>query len=187
MLHKHAAAIRPYPLPTRQHAAARPNSRQIRQMSAMPANPPFQSQFAARPNNRRHHQPTATHPQTTSTPNLSQTLMISRQTLDLSSNAHTSAPAPAAPLPSRKSPQITKNHSFRQSPNRRKLSSTQNTHSTIPKIPQNPANPASDNPPNLSYLVQTLTRRICPENPPKSCKSSSRQPAQLKSQLPNIP
>ena len=73
MLHKHATAIRPYPLPTRQHAAARPNSRQIRQirqirqMSAIPANPPFQSQLAARPNNRRHHQPTATHPQTTST------------------------------------------------------------------------------------------------------------------------
>ena len=81
MLHKHAATIRPYPLPTRQHAAARPNSRQIRQMSAIPANPPFHSQLAARPNNRRHHQPTATHPQTTSTPNLSQTLMISRQTL----------------------------------------------------------------------------------------------------------
>ena len=71
VLHKHAATIRPYPLPTRQHAAARPNSRQIRQTSAMPANPPFQSQLAARPNNRRHHQPTATHPQTTSTPNLS--------------------------------------------------------------------------------------------------------------------
>ena len=81
MLHKHAATIRPYPPPTRQHAAARPNSRQIRQMSAMPANLPFQSQLAARPNNRRHHQPTATHPQTTSTPNLSQTLVISRQTL----------------------------------------------------------------------------------------------------------
>ena len=60
-------------------------------MSAMPANPPFHSQLAARPNNRRHHQPTATHPQTTSTPNLSQTLMISRQTLDgdLSYSAHT--------------------------------------------------------------------------------------------------
>ena len=103
MLHKHAAAIRPYPLPTRQHAAARPNSRQIRQMSAMPADLPFQSQLAARPNNRRHHQPTAAHPPTTSTPNLSQTLMISRH---LSSNAHASAPAPAAPLPSRKSPKI---------------------------------------------------------------------------------
>ena len=71
MLHKHATAVRPYPLPTCQHAAARPNNRQIRQMSAMPANLPFQSQFAARPNNRRHRQPTATHPQTTSTPNLS--------------------------------------------------------------------------------------------------------------------
>ena len=67
MLHKHAATIRPYPLPTCQHAAARPNSRQIRQLSAIPANLPFQSQLAARPNNRRHHQPTATHPQTTST------------------------------------------------------------------------------------------------------------------------
>ena len=87
MLHKHAAAIRPYPLPTRQHAAARPNSRQIRQLTAMPANLPFRSQFAARPNNRRHHQPTATHPQTTSTPNLSQTLMISRQTLVISRKA----------------------------------------------------------------------------------------------------
>ena len=148
MLHKHAATVRPYPLPTRQHAAARPNSRQIRQMSAMPANPPFHSQLAARPNNRRHRQPTATHPPTTSTPNLSQTLMISRQTLvisrtaliralassrrpthpenpqksckssfrqppqslvnsrHLSSNTHTSAPAPASPLPSRKSPKI---------------------------------------------------------------------------------
>ena len=67
MLHKHAATIRPYPLPTCQHAAARPNSRQIRQLTAMPANLPFQSQLAAHPNNRRHHQPTATHPQTTST------------------------------------------------------------------------------------------------------------------------
>ena len=47
----------------------------------MPANLPFHSQLAARPNNRRHRQPTATHPQTTSTPNLSQTLVISRQTL----------------------------------------------------------------------------------------------------------
>ena len=103
MLHKHAAAIRPYPLPTRQHAAARPNSRQIRQMSAMPANPPFHSQLAARPNNRRHHQPTATHPQTTSTPNLSQTLMISR---NRSSNTRPATREFAAPLPSRKSPKI---------------------------------------------------------------------------------
>ena len=106
MLHKHAAAIRPYPLPTRQHAAARPNSRQIRQirqMSAIPANPPFHSQLAARPNNRRHHQPTATHPPTTSTPNLSQTLMISR---NRSSNTRPATREFASPLPSRKSPKI---------------------------------------------------------------------------------
>ena len=103
MLHKHAAAIRPYPPPTRQHAATRPNSRQIRQMSAIPADPPFQSQFAAHPNNRRHHQPTATHPQTTSTPNLSQTLMISR---NRSSNTRPATRLLAAPLPSRKSPKI---------------------------------------------------------------------------------
>ena len=47
----------------------------------MPAELPFQSQVIARPNNRRHRQLTAMHPQTTSTPNLSQTLVISRQTL----------------------------------------------------------------------------------------------------------
>ena len=103
MLHKHAATIRPYPLPTRQHAAARPNSRQIRQMSAMPANLPFQSQLAARPNNRRHRQPTATLPQTTSTPNLSQTLVISR---NRSSNTRPATHLFASPLPSRKSPKI---------------------------------------------------------------------------------
>ena len=116
MLHKHAAAIRPYPLPTRQHAAARPNSRQIRQMTAMPANPPFHSQLAARPNNRRHRQPTATHPQTTSTPNLSQTLMISRQTLVISRTALIRAPA-SSRRPSHPAPQIPSQ--FRQRSNTR--------------------------------------------------------------------
>ena len=118
MLHKHATAIRPYPPPTCQHAAARPNSRQIRQMSAMPANPPFHSQLAARPNNRRHHQPTATHPQTTSTPNLSQTLMISRQTLVISRTAL-----------------------IRARPATRRVRGAP----PIPEIPPNPKNHSSDN------------------------------------------
>ena len=61
MLHKHAATVRPYPLPTRQHAAARPNSRQIRQMSAIPANPPFHSQLAA-PSQQPPPSPTDRHP-----------------------------------------------------------------------------------------------------------------------------
>ena len=168
MLHKHAAAIRPYPPPTCQHAAARPNSRQIRQMSAMPANPPFQSQLAARPNNRRHHQPTATHPQTTSTPNLSQTLMISRQTLVISRTALIRNTREfAAPLPSRKSPQ------------NRDLSRQ-------PYSP--PKNHSSDNGQTLARPLICSRRPSHPENPPKSCKSSSRQSAQLKSQpIPNIP
>ena len=173
MLHRHAAAIRPYPLPTRQHAAARPNSRQIRQMSAMPANLPFRSQFAARPNNRRHHQPTATHPQTTSTPNLSQTLMISRQTLVISRKALIRALA----------------------------SSRRPSHPENPPNPANPAsdNPhnANHSPSPISQKSQFRQRSntrpalICSrrpshrENPPKSC---FRQSAQRKSQpIPNIP
>ena len=165
MLHKHAATIRPYPLPTCQHAAARPNSRQIRQMSAMPANPPSQSQLAARPNNRRHHQPTAAHPPTTSTPNLSQTLMISH---DLSSNTHTSAHAPAAPLPSRKSPQIPK-------------ITVQTIRPTqITAHPQYPKNHSSDNGQTLARPLVCSRRPSHPENLQKSCKSCFRQSAQSK-------
>ena len=67
MLQERPATVHPYPPHASQPAAARPNSRQNRQLPAIPADPPFQSQPAARPNNRRHHQPTATHPQTTST------------------------------------------------------------------------------------------------------------------------
>ena len=182
MLHKHAATIRPYPPPTRQHAAARPNSRQIRQMSAMPANPPFQSQLAARPNNRRHHQPTATHPQTTSTPNLSQTLMISRQTLVISRTALIRAPAEfAAPLPSRKSPQIPKITV--------QTTSAQRKSQPIPNIPKITVQTI---PPNRSNTRITGTHRVrgappIPKIPPNP-KSSFRQPAQLKSQpIPKIP
>ena len=169
MLHKHAATIRPYPPPTRQHAAARPNSRQIRQMSAMPANPPFQSQFAARPNNRRHRHPTATHPQTTSTPNLSQTLVISRQTLVISRTALIRAPAssrrPSHPENSKilqillqtiRPTQITahppksQKSQFRQRSNTRPA--TREFASPLPsRKSQNPANPASDNPPNRNH------------------------------------
>ena len=137
MLHKHAAAIRPYPLPTRQHAAARPNSRQIRQMSAMPANPPFHSQLAARPNNRRHHQPTATHPQTTSTPNLSQTLMISRQTLVISRTAPEHSRVRGAP-PIPKIPPNPKNHSSDngQTPNRQLVCRSPLPSRKSPQIPK---------------------------------------------------
>ena len=169
MLHKHAAAIRPYPLPTRQHAAARPNSRQIRQLTAMPANLPFRSQFAARPNNRRHHQPTATHPQTTSTPNLSQTLMISRQTLVISRKALIRALASSRRPSHPENPPKSCKSCFRQSaqrksqpiPNIPKIT-VQTTvkhspgHSSvrgappIPKIPPNPKS-CSDNPHNANH------------------------------------
>ena len=142
MLHKHAAAIRPYPLPTRQHAAARPNSRQIRQMTAIPANPPFHSQLAARPNNRRHHQPTATHPQTTSTPNLSQTLMISRR--DLSSN--TREPPASSRRPSHpENPPKSQKSQFRQPSPQTPGHSRVRVAPPIPKIPPNPKNHSSDN------------------------------------------
>ena len=197
MLHKHAAAIRPYPPPTCQHAAARPNSRQIRQMSALPANPPFQSQFAARPNNRRHRQPTATHrPPCTREYPPPQSLINSRHH---SSNAHADAPVPTSPLPSRKSPKILQILLQTIPPISHKLSSSLVKRSCerpcasgappIPKIPKNHANPASDSPPYLSKTLvisrQTLTRAPLrqrrpshPENPPKSCKSSFRQSPQ---------
>ena len=193
MLHRHATAIRPYPLPTRQHAAARPNSRQIRQMSAMPANLPFRSQFAARPNNRRHHQPTATHPQTTSTPNLSQTLMISRQTLVISRKALIRALASSRRPSHPENPPKSCKSCFRQSaqrksqpiPNIPKIT-VQTTvkhspgHSSVRgappilKIPPNPANPASDNPhnpqrksqpiPNIPKITVQTTVKHSPEH-----------------------
>ena len=185
MLHKHAATIRPYPPPTRQHAAARPNSRQIRQMSAMPANPPFHSQLAARPNNRRHHQPTATHPQTTSTPNLSQTLMISRQTLDLvkqRSYEHSRVRV-APPIP--KIPPNPKNHSSDNPPNANHSPSP--SVRVSPPIPY-PKNHSSDNGQTLARPLICSRRPSHPENPPKSQKSQFRQSAQRKSQpIPNIP
>ena len=180
MLHKHAAAIRPYPPPTCQHAAARPNSRQIRQMTAIPANPPFQSQLAARPS-RRHHQPTATHrpPPTRKQPppkSLVNSHDLSSNTRDLSHSAHTSTREFAAPLPSRKSPQILQIL----------LQTTRPTQITA--HPQYPKNHSSDNGQTLARPLVCSRRPSHPENPPKSCKSCFRQPAQLKSQpIPNIP
>ena len=129
--------------------------------------------------------------------------MISRQTLI------------QAPLRQRRpshpeNPQKSCKSSFRQSAQiSRKLSSSlvkrscertcANVAPPIPKIPRNPANPAPDNPPNLSQtLVITRQTRIPaplrqrrpshPENPQKSCKSSSRQSPHRKSQpIPKIP
>ena len=88
-----------------------------------------------------------------------QSLINSRH---LSSNAHTSAPAPAAPSHPKNPPKSCKS-CFRQSPqslvNSRHLSS--NTHTSAPapaaplpsrKSPKNHANPAPDNPPNARNL-----------------------------------
>ena len=170
MLHKHAATIRPYPPPTRPPAAARPNSRQIRQMSAIPADLPFHSQFAARPNNRRHRHPTATHPQTTSTPNLSQTLMISRQTLT------------RAPLRQRR-PSHPENP-----PNIPKITVQTTRPTQITAHPQYPKNHSSDNGQTLARPPASSRRPSHPENPPKSQKSQFRQSPQRKSQpIPKIP
>ena len=168
MLHKHAATIRPYPLPTRQHAAARPNSRQIRQMTAIPANPPFHSQLAARPNNRRHHQPTAAHPQTTSTPNLSQTLMISRQTL---TRAPLRQRRPSHPENPPNIPKITVQTTVKHSPGH----SSVRVAPPIPKIPPNPKNHSSDNGQTLARPLVCSRRPSHPKNPPKSQKSQFRQ------------
>ena len=151
----------------------------------MPANLLIQSQFAARPS-RRHHQPTATHrPPCTREYPPPQSLVNSR---DLSSNTHTSAPAPASPLPSRKSPKIMQILLQTIPPTFVKLSSSlvkrscerpcANIAPPIPKIPPNHANPASDNPPNVRQTLvitrQTLTRAPLrqrrpshPENPQK--------------------
>ena len=172
MLHKHAAAIRPYPPPTCQHAAARPNSRQIRPMSAIPANPPFHSQLAARPNNRRHHQPTATHPQTTSTPNLSQTLMISRQTLIQAPLRQRLPSHPENPPKSQKSqfrqpaqrksqpipniPKITVQTTVKHPPGHSSVRSAP----PIPKIPPNPKNHSSDNPPNANHSPSPISHDL---------------------------
>ena len=173
MLHKHAAAIRPYPLPTRQHAAARPNSRQIRQMTAIPANPPFHSQLAARPNNRRHRQPTATHPQTTSTPNLSQTLMISRQTLVISRTALIRALASSRRPSHPENPPKSQKSQFRQ-PAQRKSQ-------PIPKSQKSQFRQRSNTPPGHSSVrgAHPIRAQRKSQPIPKSQKS-------LPSQIPKI-
>ena len=125
-------------------------------MSAIPADPPFHSQLAAHLNNRRHHQPTATHrPPCTRKQPPPKSLVNSR---NLSSNAHTGAPVPTSPLPSRKSPKIMQIQLQTIPPISRKLSSS---------------------------LVKRSYERTCanvappiPEIPKKSCKSSFRQSPQ---------
>ena len=85
-----------------------------------------------------------------------QSLVNSRH---LSSNAHTSAPAPAAPLPSRKSPKILQIQLQTIPPISRKLSSSlvkrsSNTHTSAP-APASPL-PSRKSPKILQILLQTI-------------------------------
>ena len=101
---------------------------------------------------------------------------LSSNTRDLSYSAHTSTREFAAPLPSRKSPKILQIL----------LQTTPPTQITA--HPQYPKNHSSDNGQTLARPLVCSRRPSHPENPPKSCKSCFRQPAQLKSQpIPNIP
>ena len=117
----------------------------------MPANPPFQSQFAARPTAAA----ITNRPPPTRKQPPPQSLVNSR---NLSSNAHTSAPVPTSPLPSRKSPKI-----------------MQILLQTIPPISHKLS----------SSLVKRSHERPCasgappiPKIPQKSCKSCFRQSPQ---------
>ena len=134
----------------------------------------------------------------------SQSLVSSRH---LSSNAYTSAPAPAAPLPSRKSPRILQIllQTIRQSlVNSRHLSSNTHTSAPAPTSPL-PSRKSSKilqillqtirqslvNSCHLSYNAHTSTRLLAAPLPSrkslKSCKSCFRQSAQHSYEHSSVP
>ena len=127
------------PLPSRSNASDKPNAHLLCQHR--------QTLIPSRPSQN---------PQESCKSCFRQSPQRSSNSRNLSSNAHTSAPAPAAPLPSRKSPKNHANPASDIPPISRKLSSSLVKRSCertcasgappILKIPPNPANPASDNP-----------------------------------------